>query len=167
MGLTASAGRLHVRVLDFEAGPHHAVFDEVDLAASQVRRALLVHVLLDPAGLDDVVPLGHLVLPAEVVGHPGAAATHDPDAEAPLGLPLFQPKVHHLLCRRLAQRDHSGPPAQFLPGIPAPLIIPEAFSPSPCPTGMPLTSSPLPLTLPSPPRGERMKVRGATESRRR
>src|SRR5499427_5120842 len=45
--LTAAAARLHVRVLDREAGAHHVVVDEVDLAAGKIGRAVLVDVDLD------------------------------------------------------------------------------------------------------------------------
>src|SRR5262249_20802889 len=111
VGLTAAAARLHVRVLDREAGTHHVVVDEVDLTAGQIRRAVLIDVHLDAvAGLDDVVTGRLLVLPPQLVRHTGAAATDHADPEAPLGLALFQAELRHLLRCGFRQRDHSGLP---------------------------------------------------------
>src|SRR5690349_9567589 len=85
--LTAAAGRLDVRVLDREPGTHHVVLHEINLAARQVRRTVLVDVHLDALrGLDDAVVGLLLVFPAELIRHPGASATDDPDSQAPLWL---------------------------------------------------------------------------------
>src|SRR5436190_8172323 len=106
--LTAAAGRLDVRILDREPGAHHVVLHEVDLAAAQVRRAVLVDVHLDTLrGLDDVVIGLRLVFPAKLIGHPGAATSDDPDAQAPLGLAFLEPKLGDFLGGRVAHRDHS------------------------------------------------------------
>src|SRR5437868_13036269 len=106
--LTAAAGRLDVGVLDGEPGAHHVVLDEVDLAAAQVGRAVLVDVHLDALrGLDDIVVGLRLVFPAELIGHPGAATPDDADAQTPLGLAFLEPKLGNLLGGRLAHRNHS------------------------------------------------------------
>src|SRR2546429_72484 len=106
--LTAAAGRLHVRVLDREPGAHHVVLHEVDLAAAQIRRAVLVDVDLDTLrGLDDAVIGLRLVFPTQFIRHAGAAATDDADAQAPLGLAFLEPELGNFLGGRLAHRDHS------------------------------------------------------------
>src|SRR5690242_6353846 len=107
VGLAAAAAGLHVRILDREAGAHHVVLDVIDLAAAQVRRAVLVDVDLDAVLLDDVVAFGRLVFPAQLVGHAGAAATDDADAQPPLGLAFLQAEVGDLLGGHLSHRDHA------------------------------------------------------------
>src|SRR5919204_541575 len=105
--LTAAAGRLDVRILDREARTHHVVLHEVDLAAGQIRRAVPVDVDLDALrSLDDIVVDLLLVFPAELIRHPGAAATHNADAQAPLGLAFLEPKLGHFLGGCLGHRDH-------------------------------------------------------------
>src|SRR2546421_544368 len=54
VGLPAAAARLHVRILDREAGAHHVVFDEIDFAALDIRDAVRVDVNLDAVRIDDV-----------------------------------------------------------------------------------------------------------------
>src|SRR2546422_11729548 len=98
VGLAAAAGRLDVRVLDREPGAHHVVLHEIDLAARQIGRAVLVDVDLDALrGLDDVVVRVLLVLPAELVGHPGASATTNTDPRPPPRLPFSEPNLGDLL----------------------------------------------------------------------
>jgi len=81
---------------------------EIDLAARQIGRAVLVDVDLDALrGLDDVVVRVLLVLPAELVRHPGAPATHDADPQAPLRLAFLEPKLRDLLGGRIGHRNHS------------------------------------------------------------
>src|SRR5262245_6978275 len=106
MRLTAPATRLHVGVLDGEAGAQHVVVDVVDLASRQVRGAELIDIHLDAALLDDAVALGLHVLPPQLVRHPGAAPSDHANAQPPLGLSLLQAQVGDLLGRRLGQREH-------------------------------------------------------------
>src|SRR3989442_4821657 len=105
--LAAAAARLHVRILDREAGAHHAVVDEVDLAAAQVREAVLVDVDLDALSVDHVVARRGLVFPAELVRHPGAATAHHADPETPLGLAFLEAELRHLLRSRFSHRHHA------------------------------------------------------------
>src|SRR5207244_6059772 len=108
VGLAAAAAGLHVRILDREAGAHHVVLDEVDLAALEIRHAVLVDVDLDAVLFDDVVTGGFLVFPAQLVRHSGAAAADDANAETPLGLAFFQAEIRNLLGGHLCQCNHAN-----------------------------------------------------------
>src|SRR5439155_1095273 len=70
---TAPAGRLHVGVPDCETRPQHVVVHVVDFTALQVRGALAVHQDLDATRLRDIVVGVGRIVPAELVGHAGAA----------------------------------------------------------------------------------------------
>src|SRR5262249_25760927 len=91
VGGAGPTGRLHVGVVDGEAGPQHGGVHVVDLTPLEVRRALAVDVHLHAVALADVVVRAGDVVPAELIGHAGAAAADDADPEAPLGLALFEP----------------------------------------------------------------------------
>src|SRR3972149_9106858 len=104
---TAATGRLHVGVLDREPGPQHVVVHVVDLAARQIRRALAVHKDPDPMGLDDAVVLAGRIIPPQLVRHARAAAADNANAQAQLGLALFEPPVGALLRRHFSQTDHA------------------------------------------------------------
>src|SRR2546425_2900513 len=105
--LPAAAARLHIRILDREAGAHHAVVHEVDLAAAEVRQAVRIDVDLDALGIDHVVVRRGLLFPAELVRHPGAAAAHHTDPETPLGLAFLETELRHLLRGHFSHRNHA------------------------------------------------------------
>src|SRR3989442_3293726 len=105
--LIEAAARLHVRILDCEASAHHVVVDEVDLAACEVGRAVLVDVDLDALGVEHVVVGRGLVFPAELIGHARAATADHTDPKAPFGLAFLEAKLGDFLRGRFGHRNHA------------------------------------------------------------
>src|SRR5574341_162190 len=106
-GPTAAAA-LRVGVLQAEAGPLQAV-DVVELRPGKVEVALRVHEDLGAVGLEDLV--GRLgLVELKLVREAGAAAAHDADAEALLGLRLGLQEIGQLGSGRLGERDHRVSP---------------------------------------------------------
>src|SRR5580704_16796688 len=83
----AAAGRLHVRIVELEAGALQAL-DVVDLRAREIHQAHLVDDALDACGHDLAIDLGGLV-EVEVVREAGAAAADHAETERHAALDPF------------------------------------------------------------------------------
>src|SRR5207248_4746393 len=82
--VTAAAASNRIRVEDAEAAAHQAIFI-VDLSATNILCAHLVHVELDAMHVDGEIVVGGLVFESHAIGHARTATGVDEDAQAQIG----------------------------------------------------------------------------------